>query len=93
MYKPTPKNTDNIQLSDALLQLTELIAENVHDTWAQMRISEGWTYGPKRDDSVKRHPDLIPYKDLADSEKEYDRRTAMETLKLIISLGYRIEKA
>lgn len=92
MYKPNPIDTSHVKLSNDLLELTELLAENVHDIWAQLRMAEGWTLGPVRDGSAKKHPCLVPYGDLSASEKEYDRKTAMETLKAIISLGYRIEK-
>ena len=74
------------------MELTERIAENVHEVWAAGRIREGWRYGAVRDDAKKETPCLIPYSELPESEKEYDRNTAMETLKLILSLGYRIEK-
>ena len=73
-------------------KLTEKIAENTHENWAQARIREGWIYGPERSDEKKTHPCLIPYGQLPDSEKEYDRRTAMETLKLVVALGYKISK-
>ena len=92
MYKPKPIDTSHVQLSDDLLELMELLAENAHDTWAKQRMEEGWTYGPERDDKGRKNPDLISYSDLPASEKEYDRKMAMETLKAIISLGYRIEK-
>lgn len=92
MYNPKPINTDDIVLSDDLLELKEKIAENVHEVWAAGRIADGWTYGKVRDDSAKTTPCLVPYCDLPESEKEYDRNTAFQTLKLIIALGYRIEK-
>ena len=91
-YTPKPIDTTRVKLPDELLKLTELLAENSHDNWAKQRMAEGWVYGPKRDDARKQHPDLVPYKDLQESEKEYDRKSAMETLKAIIALGYRIEK-
>jgi len=92
MYKPKPIDTKSIELPAELLELTEKIAENVHENWAVGRIAEGWTYGEARDDKKKTTPCLIPYPDLPDSEKEYDRVTALQTLKLIIALGYKIEK-
>ncbi len=92
MYKPKPIDTSNIHLSDDLLELTELLAENAHENWAKKRMDEGWTYGPERDDAAKKHPDLIPYTELSASEKEYDRKMALETLKAIIALGYKIWK-
>lgn len=92
MYTPTPANTKDIILDKDLLELTEKIAENVHDVWAAGRIADGWTYGEQRDDAQKKHPCLVPYDQLSESEKEYDRNTAFETIKLIVALGYKIEK-
>lgn len=92
MYIPKPVDTTGIKLPEELLALTEKIAENVHENWAVGRIKEGWVYGAERNDCAKTTPCLVPYNQLTDSEKEYDRNTAMETLKLIVALGYRIEK-
>lgn len=92
MYKPEPVDTSNIAVSEEILLLREKIAKNVHDVWAVGRMREGWVYGEKRDDEKKTSPCLVPYEELSDEEKEYDRNTAFETLKLIISLGYDIVK-
>lgn len=90
MYEPKPIDTSDVVLSDDLLELTEKIAENVHDVFVKSRMDEGWTYGEYRDDIKKTNPTLVPYSDLPESEKEYDRNTALETLKLIVKLGYKI---
>ena len=79
-------------LSEDLLVLTERIAENVHDVWAVGRISEGWVLGDTKDPVKKTTPLLVPYDQLPESEKDYDRNTALETLKLIVKLGYSISK-
>lgn len=92
MYTPKPIDTSAVKLPEELLQLTEKIAENVHENWSAGRIAEGWVYGEVRDDANKTTPCLVPYSQLSDSEKEYDRKTAIETLKLIVALGYKIEK-
>ena len=91
-YIPQPIFLDYIPLDDDLLDLREAIAENAHDVWAEARMKEGWTYGKERDDANKRHPDLIPYTALPDSEKEYDRIMAFNTIKLVRKLGYDIVK-
>ncbi len=83
---------DEPKLPEHLLELTEKLAEAVHDVWAGQRRSSGWTYGPRRDDRRKRHPNLVPYAQLSEAEKEYDRATALGTLKLVLALGYRIER-
>lgn len=92
MYNPNPIDTSTINLPTDLLELTEKIAENVHEVWSQNRIKDGWKYGEVRNDARKETPCLIPYNELPESEKEYDRNTALETLKLIIKLGYDIRK-
>ena len=92
-YEPRPIDTSSVELPDHLLRLTERLAENTHDNWARLRLSQGWTWGPSRDDARKKHPCLVAYAELPESEKEYDRQTAMQALKAIIALGYRIERA
>jgi hypothetical protein len=91
-YHPEPLNTSHVQLSDDLLSLTESLAKNTHDIWALGRISQGWVYGKERDDEMKTHPCLVEYDELSDAEKQYDRNTALETLKMIVALGYEIKK-
>lgn len=92
MYIPKPINTDDIELPDDLLELSERIAENAHEVWAQGRVNEGWTYGEEKDSVKKTTPCMVPYDQLPESEKAYDRNTVLETIKLIIKFGYNIEK-
>ena len=92
MYQPQPLDTENVVLPKELLELTEQIAMNVHENWSAARMAEGWTYGKVRNDAKKTTPCLVPYPELSEEEKEYDRVTALQTLKTIIALGYKIEK-
>ena len=92
MYTPKPIDTTDVSLSDDMIELCEKLAENVHDVWAIGRMNEGWKYGEKRDDEKKETPCLVPYHELPESEKEYDRNTALATIKAIIALGYKITK-
>lgn len=89
-YSPNPNDTTEVVLPKELNLLAEEIAKNVHEVWAAGRVAEGWTYGAERDDIQKKHPYLVPYEDLPESEKNYDRRTSQETLKLILKLGFTI---
>ena len=91
-YIPNPEETSEVKLSEELLPLIEKMAKNVHEVWAKNRVDEGWTYGPERDDAHKKHPCLVPYEDLPENEKDYDRATSQETLKLILKLGFDISK-
>ena len=91
-YVPKPAQTDDIVLSEELNGLVEAMAKNVHDVWAESRISQGWTYGSERNDALKHHPCLVPYEELPEVEKAYDRDTAVGTLKLICKLGFKITK-
>lgn len=91
-YTPQPVDTSGQKLTPELECLSELLSKNTHEVWSQGRINDGWTYGPERDDTNKKHPCLVPYEELTESEKEYDRRTSEETIKLILSLGFKITK-
>ena len=91
-YTPSLKDLRQVELPDGIDALREALAENSHDRWAIERQSEGWTYGPERDDAKLESPDMVPYAQLPESEKQYDRLMAVNTLKLLISLGYKIEK-
>lgn len=85
-------DTSEVQLAEELNVLIEQMAKNVHEVWAQSRMEQGWTYGPERNDSLKHHPCLVPYEELPEVEKAYDRDTALGTLKLISKLGFKISK-
>lgn len=53
-YKPKPIDTTGVRLPDEFLQLVELLSKNTHDVWAAARFQEGWTYGPIRDNAMKK---------------------------------------
>ena len=91
-YKPQPIDTSDVKLPEELNPLVEQIARNVHEVWAKSRIEQGWHYGTERNDAEKTHPCLVAYEELPEAEKDYDRNTALETLKLIIKLGFKISK-
>lgn len=91
-YTPQPIDTKSVDLPMELQALAEDIAKNVHEVWASGRMKDGWTYGEERNDAEKKHPCLVPYEDLSEEEKEYDRHTSIETIKLILMLGFKITK-
>ena len=89
-YIPQPIDMSDIILPDNLMALAEELAKNVHEVWAKSRMEQGWTFGEERNDENKKHPCLVPYEELSEEEKDYDRNTSQETLKLIVKLGYSI---
>jgi ryanodine receptor 2 len=91
-YIPQPIDTKDVELPEELKALAEQMAKNVHEIWAETRIAQGWTYGPERNDAKKKHPCLIPYEELPEEEKVYDRNTSIETLKFIFKVGFGIAK-
>jgi hypothetical protein len=90
-YVPNPINVDDVVLPEKIAEITEYIAENTHEEWAKQRFREGWTFAPKTNKKLKQSFDLVPYCELIDSEKEYDRKMAMNTLRVLYKLGYKIE--
>ena len=91
-YQPKPLDTSDITLPAELDDLLEQLARNTHEVWATQRLKDGWQYGAKRDDDKLLHPCLLPYEELSESEKEYDRHTSQETLKMILAAGFTINK-
>lgn len=89
-YIPHPIDTKDVVLPEKLITLAEIIAKNVHEVWSEGRMKDGWKYGEERNDAEKLHPCLVPYEELTEAEKEYDRKTSQETLKLIMKLGFKI---
>ncbi|MBO5865413.1 MAG: hypothetical protein J6Q73_05115 [Bacteroidaceae bacterium] len=91
-YIPQPIDITDVELTEDLNELREAIAENAHEVWALERVAQGWSYGPKRDDAKKENPCMVPYSQLPESEKDFDRNMAMNTIKLLKKLGYDIIK-
>ena len=91
-YIPHPADLSGVELPQELLELAEAISKNVHEVWSAGRMSEGWTYGPVRDDAKRQTPCLVPFEELSDEEKAYDWNTAANTLKFIMSHGFEIKK-
>lgn len=91
-YTPNPIDTQNIEFPKDLTLLAEEMARNVHEVWAQTRMEQGWTYGAERNDVQKKPPCLVAYDELSEEEKTYDRNTSVETIKLILKLGFKITR-
>ena len=91
-YVPHPMDTSDIELGQEIVELGELLARNTREVWAQARVEQGWVFGEKRDDVRRETPCLVEYEELSEEEKDYDRHTAMETLKVIVKLGYKITR-
>ena len=90
MYIPKPIDTSDVTLSKEILDMTEVIAKNTHENWAKNKIEDGWVYGDSLDENMRTHPCLTEYEKLSEEDKEYDRVTAIETIKLLLKLGYKI---
>jgi ryanodine receptor 2 len=92
-WVPRPVDTSGIDLPEGLDALVERLAANAHDVWGVNKLAGGWRYGPEHDGELHTHPDLVPYAALADDVKHLDREMAVNTLKLVISLGYSIRRS
>jgi len=46
--------------------------EELHGSWMQAYFSMGWTYAERHDPAAKTHPDLVPYADLGELERDKD---------------------
>ncbi len=88
-----PKSLDltRVEIPADLINLVEQLAEITHDNWLKQRLADGWRHGQSRNDLLKEHPCIVPYEDLPESEKEYDRKISLGVVQAMLALGYRIE--
>ena len=93
VYKPAPVDTSGVALDRELAHLNEALARNAHENWAKLRIAEGWRHGPERNDVRREHPNLLPFEELPESEKEYDRQTASQTIQALLAMGFSIQRS
>ena len=91
-YIPKPIDISDVKLTNELDELREAIAENAHEIWVTERLAQGWSYGPERNDAKKENPCMVPYSQLPEEEKIFDRNMAMDTIKLLKKLGYDLIK-
>lgn len=75
-----------------LRQHLELLAEEEHDGWMDHKLRNDWQPGP-RDDKNRRHDGLIPYRELPDPVKQFDRNSVEKFPQLVTSAGFRIVPA
>ncbi|HEX8844619.1 MAG TPA: TRAFs-binding domain-containing protein [Pyrinomonadaceae bacterium] len=90
-HKPQVLDASGAELPEEILELSERLARDAHENWSRQRLAAGWQYGPQADDARHEDPRLAPYEELPESEKQFFRDASLETLKAILSLGYRIE--
>jgi hypothetical protein len=65
----------------------ELLARQEHERWSRDRWLGGWTYGAKRDDAERHHPNLLPYEQLSEALQGLDRKTVTSLPALLADLG------
>jgi len=92
MWQPEPTDTHDVVIPPQVADVMEILSQHAHDTWGRKRIEDRWRYGPTRDDEEKLHPNLVPYDQLTDGEKSYDRELIAETIRLLLKLGFTIER-
>ena len=43
-----------------------------HEAWVRSKQRDGWTHGPTKDQAQKKHPSLVPFEKLSESEQNKD---------------------
>lgn len=86
-FEPKPFNSSRSILSPTLNELVEMLAENTHEMWAKIRMEEGYKFGRKDDENKKILTSLLPYFFLLEEDKEKNRVSARELVKVITSMG------
>lgn len=81
-----------IAFSDFTDAEVETMAEMEHGRWIVERLREGWRYGSKRDPDRKISPYLVPWKDLAEEVKEWDRKAVRGFPEVLKAAGLEVYK-
>ncbi len=89
-YQPKPERFEHIKMPEEVQNVLEAAARNIHEVWAENKLKEDWRYGEALDYEKKTHPSLIPYEQLPERQKLYDRETAMYTIKFLLNTGFQI---
>jgi CRP-like cAMP-binding protein len=48
----------------------EQLAEREHDRWVRLKLAQGWSFASSRDEEARRHPDLVPWRELKPEERQ-----------------------
>jgi hypothetical protein len=70
----------------------ESMARMEHELWCQEMTVKYWKYGPKKDEELKTNPDLVPWEDLPQAEKEKNFRFVRDLPRLLIRAGFQIKR-
>ena len=70
----------------------EIMAGVVHEHWMAERERAGWVFGPERDVVRKITPYLIPYADLPDAVKEWDRQAVCAIPEVLAAAGLEVRR-
>jgi hypothetical protein len=70
----------------------DMLARHEQVRWAKQRLSAGWVYGPVRDDEFKRHPSLVPWDQLSESERNKDRRAVRNIPAVLAAARLRVSR-
>jgi len=79
--------------NDTIAAALEPMAEAEHNGWMAHRAQAGWTWGETRDDAARRHPSMLPYARLSDTEKNKDRNNVRHFPDFAARAGFRIVRS
>jgi hypothetical protein len=73
-WSKAPQWAKNVEIfgAKALAQNPEQTPEQSHQNWLEYKAADGWQYGKLKDPENKRHPCMVPYRDLPESQKLKD---------------------
>jgi hypothetical protein len=72
----------------------EILGRMEHDRWMDDLRKRGWRYAPgKKDPAKKTHPCLVPWEQLSDEVKDYDRNFIRELPKILAEVDLQVYRA
>ncbi len=85
-------SNENHEIFEFTDQQIEILAKMEHNRWMAERLLSGCKYASPqaRDDRARLHPDLVPWEQLSERSKEYDRKAVSRLPMVLKEVGEKI---
>jgi hypothetical protein len=71
----------------------EELARAEHDRWCSDLRRHGWRWGPAKDATRRLHPNLVPWSELSEDDRDKDREPIRALPRMLARVGFAIERA
>lgn len=85
-----PVETDRLAVEKFSTEELELLARMEHARWVAERLIANWTFAKEKSILRRENPNLVPWEDLKDNVREYDRDAVLHIPELLRAAGKKV---